>query len=158
VAIRALRNVDKAEAMKTAADSVAQHPQEPDVLIEAAKTSFALGNYEAALDELDRIIKKEPDHDRALQWRCRSMRRIGRWQDLDAYLSKNIRRLNRSPRLRIELGWLRLARNDYRGAHDAFCEALRLDRSSQQALFGKITALRRLQRWDDAWTILRDWE
>jgi len=158
VAIRTLRNVDKAEAMKTAAESVAQHPQEPDVLIEAAKTSFALGHYEAALEELDRIIKKEPDHDRALQWRCRSMRRIGRWQDLDAYLTKNIRRLNRSPRLRIELGWLRLAKNDYRGAHDAFCEALRLDRSSQQALFGKITALRRLQRWDDAWTILQDWK
>jgi tetratricopeptide (TPR) repeat protein len=157
-AICALRNVDKGEAMRTAADSVAQHPQEPDVLIEAAKTSFALGHYEAALEELDRVIKKAPDHDRALQWRCRSMRRLGRWQDLDAYLTKQIRRLSGSPRLRIELGWLQLAKNDYRGAHDAFCEALRLDRSSQQALFGKITALRRLQRWDEAWTILRDWE
>jgi tetratricopeptide (TPR) repeat protein len=157
-AICALRNVDKGEAMRTAADSAAQHPQEPDVLIEAAKTSFALGHYEAALEELDRVIKKEPDHDRALQWRCRSMRRLGRWQELDAYLTKKIRRLNRSPRLRIELGWLRLAKNDYRGALDAFCEALRLDRSSQQALFGKITALRRLQRWDDAWTTLHDWE
>jgi len=157
-AICALRNVDKGEAMRTAADCVAQHPQEPDVLIEAAKTSFALGHYEAALEELDRVIKKEPDHDRALQWRCRCMRRLGRWQELDAYLTNKIRRLDRSPRLRIELGWLRLAKNDYRGARDAFCEALRLDQSSQQALFGKITALRRLQRWDDAWTVLHDWE
>jgi tetratricopeptide (TPR) repeat protein len=157
-AICALRNVDKGEAMRTAADCVAQHPQEPDVLIEAAKTSFALGHYETALEELDRVIKKEPDHDRALQWRCRSMRRLGRWQELDAYLTKKIRRLDCSPRLRIELGWLRLAKNDYRRAQDAFCEALRLDRSSQQALFGKITALRRLQRWDDAWTVLHDWE
>jgi tetratricopeptide (TPR) repeat protein len=157
-AICALRNVDKDEAMRTAADCVAQHSQEPDVLIEAAKTSFALGNYEAALEKLDPVIKKEPDHDRALQWRCRSMRRLGQWQELDAYLSKKIRRLDRSPRLRIELGWLRLAKNDHRGARDAFCEALRLDQSSQQALFGKVTALRRLQRWDDAWTVLRDWE
>ena len=157
-AICALRNVDKAEAMRTAADCVAQHPQEPDVLMEAAKTSFALGQYEAALEKLDPVIKKEPDHDRALQWHCRSMRRLGRWQELDAYLDQEVRRLDHSPRLRIELGWLRLAKNDYRGARDAFCEALRLDQSSQQALFGKITALRRLQRWDDAWTELHDWE
>ena len=157
-AICIMRNVDKAEAMRIAAKSVAQHPQEFDVLVEAAKTSFAYGRYEAALEQLDRVIKKEPDHDRALQWRCRSMRRLGRWQELDAYLTKKISRLNRSARLRVELGWLRLAKNDYRGAHDAFCEALRLDQSSQQALFGRITALRRMQRWDDAWAVLRDWK
>jgi tetratricopeptide (TPR) repeat protein len=156
-AICTMRNVDGAKAMMIA-KSVAQHPQESDVLIETAKTSFALGQYEEAVEKLDEVIKKEPDHDRALQWRCRSMRRLGQWRDLDTYLTKKLSRLNRSARLRIELGWLRLAKNDYRGARDAFCEALQLDQSSQQALFGKISALRRLQRWDDAWAVLAEWE
>ena len=153
-----MRNVDKAEAMKIAANSVAQHPKEVEVLVESAKTSFALRHYSAALEELDHIIKKEPDHDRALQWRCRSMRRLGQWQELDDYLTKKISCFKRSARLQIELGWLRLAKGDCRGAHDAFSEALRLDKSSQQALFGKISALRRMQRWEDAWACLDNWK
>jgi tetratricopeptide (TPR) repeat protein len=157
-AICTMRSVDKAEALKIAANSVAQHPKEVEVLVESAKTSFALRHYSAALEELNHIIKKEPDHDRALQWRCRSMRRLGQWQELDDYLTKKISCFTRSARLRIELGWLRLVKGDYRGAHDAFSEALRLDKSSQQALFGKISALRRMQRWEDAWADLDDWK
>jgi tetratricopeptide (TPR) repeat protein len=156
-AIATVRNFNAARSM-IVAKQVARHPEEPDVLIESAKTSFALGHYKEALKKLDRVIKKEPDHDRALQWRCRSMRRLGQWQELDAYLAKKTNRLDRSARLRIELGWLRLAKNDYRRSHDAFCEALGLDQSSQQALFGKISALRRLQRWDDAWVVLDNWK
>jgi tetratricopeptide (TPR) repeat protein len=156
-AIGTMRNINKVEAMKIARKSVVQHPKEVEVLVESAKTSFALHHYSAAIEELDHVIKKEPDHDRALQWRCRSMRRLGQWQELDGYLAKKISCLKRSARLRIELGWLQLAKGDYRGSHDAFSEALRLDKSSQQAFFGKISALRRMQRWEDAWTDLDDW-
>lgn len=157
-AISTVRNFDKAEAMRIARERIAEHPNSSDLLIESAKTSFALANYSTALEQLDQIIAKEPDHDRALQWRCRSMRRLGQWHDLGSYLADKIALLERSPRLQIELGWLRLTRGDYRGARRAFCEALRLDKSSQQALFGQISALRKMQRCDEARRMLAEWK
>jgi tetratricopeptide (TPR) repeat protein len=157
-AISTIRKIDKRRAKEIADDSVANHPTEVDLLIEAAKTSFAAHNYKAALEELDCAINVEPRYDRAVQWRCRSLRRLGKWDDLTAYLDEQIRLLKDSARLQIELGSLRLAKGDYLGAYEAFSDASRLDRSSQQALFGQVSALRRLQRWTEASSVVATWQ
>ena len=70
------------------------------------------------------------------------MRRLGQWSELETYLNDKIRSLGQSPRLRIEFGWLRLAQGESGKADAAFQDAFRLDRSSQQALFGRVIALR----------------
>jgi tetratricopeptide (TPR) repeat protein len=157
-AICALRTVDKVKAMDIARESVARHPGEPDLLIESAKTSFKLRDYDKAIEEFDRAIELDPYQDRARQWRCRSMRRLGQWTQLEKRLNEEIKDHKQSARLYIELGWLLLVKADYSGAREAFSEAYRLDKSSQQALFGRITTLRSLQLWPEASADLAKWK
>jgi tetratricopeptide (TPR) repeat protein len=157
-AICVLRTVDKKEAMKRAVTSAGRHPRATDVLIEKAKTSFACHLYDEAIETLDAVLGREPDNDRALQWRFRSMRRLGKWAELEDTLKRAVGIHKHSARLRIELGWLLLTKGDFGGARDAFSEALRLDKSSQQARFGRISALRRMQRWSDASAELGRWK
>ena len=155
-AVSAMRKTDKAEAMKIAQENIAHHPDAVDLRIEAAKTSFARHDYQKALAELEDVIDLEHDHERALLWQCRSMRRLGQWSKLETHLDKKIAGFERSARLRIELGWLRLAQGESRKADEAFQEAAKLDRSSQQALFGRVVALREMQRWREASAVLKD--
>ncbi len=157
VAISTMRKVNRTEAKRIAQESIAQHPGAPDLLVEAAKTSFFCHDYQKAIGQLDRAIQRDRCHERAHQWRCRSMRRLGQWSELETYLNDKIRSLGQSPRLRIELGWLRLAQGESGKADAAFQDAFRLDRSSQQALFGRVIALRKMQRWRDAVSVLKDW-
>ena len=156
-AISTMRKVNRTEAKRIAQESIAQHPGAPDLLVEAAKTSFFCHDYQKAIGQLDRAIQRDRRHERAHQWRCRSMRRLGQWSELETYLNDKIRSLGQSPRLRIELGWLRLAQGESGKADAAFQDAFRLDRSSQQALFGRVIALRKMQRWQDAASVLKDW-
>jgi tetratricopeptide (TPR) repeat protein len=156
-AICALRTADKNEAMKIVRKSAAQHLEEPGLLIESAKTSFVCRDYHKACEILDRVIRREPDNDRALQWLCRSMHRLGQWAELEKRLAQEIKSHGQSARLQIELGWLLVVKGDYPRAREAFSEALRLDKSSQQALFGLITALRKMQRWDEVSAKLAKW-
>ena len=155
-AVCAIRKADKDEAMRVAEENLARHPAAADLRVEAAKTSFSCHDYRKAIAELDRVIEREPDHERALLWRCRSMRRLGQWSDLERYLDEKVSEFAQSARLRIELGWLRLAQGESRKADEAFQEASRLDRSSQQALFGRIIALREMQRWQEAAAVLKE--
>jgi len=157
-AICTLRTVDKDDAMRIARASVAKHPQEADLLIESAKTSFVRHQYKEAIETLDDVIELDQHNDRALQWRCRSMRRLGQWPQLENRLKEEIGSHEQYARLRIELGWLLLAKGDYGGAYCAFSTALGLDKSSQQARFGRISALRRMQRWQDASADLETWK
>jgi tetratricopeptide (TPR) repeat protein len=157
-AISAMRKIDKTAAKSIADDSVVHHPTEVDLLIEAAKTSFAAHDYQTALKELGCAIDVESKYDRAVQWRCRSLRRLGKWDVLTTYLDEQIGCLKDSARLQIELGSLRLAKGDHLGAHEAFSAASRLDRSSQQALFGQVSALRRMQRWPEASNVVATWQ
>jgi tetratricopeptide (TPR) repeat protein len=156
-AVCAMRKASKAEAMKIAQESIAQHPGAADLLVEAAKTSFAGHEYQKAIEELEAVLDREDDHERALLWHCRSMRRLGRWSELEAYLDDKVSEFRQSARLQIELGWLRLAQGESRQADEAFQEASRLDRSSQQALFGRVIALREMQRWEEAAAVLEGW-
>jgi tetratricopeptide (TPR) repeat protein len=157
-AIGTMRKVNRTEAKRIAQESIAQHPDTPDLLVEAAKTSFFCHDYQKAIEHLDRAIQRDRCHERAHQWRCRSMRRLGQWSELETYLNDKINSLEQSPRLRIELGWLRLAQGESSKADAAFQDAFRLDRSSQQALFGRVIALRKMQRWQDAASVLKDWQ
>jgi len=157
-AISTMRKVNRTEAKRIAQESIAQHPDAPDLLVEAAKTSFFCHDYQKAIEHLDRAIQRDRCHERAHQWRCRSMRRLGQWSELETYLNDKINSLKQSPRLRIELGWLRLAQGESGKADAAFQDAFRLDRSSQQALFGRVIALRKMQRWQDAASVLKDWQ
>lgn len=86
------------------------------------------------------------------------MRCLGQWSDLETYLDGKVSEFNQSARLRIELGWLRLAQGESRKADEAFQEASRLDRSSQQAIFGRVIALQEMQRWQEASAVLKGWE
>src|SRR5262245_10633 len=157
-AISTMRKVNRTEAKRIAQESIAQHPDAPDLPVEAAKTSFFCHDYQKAIEHLDRAIQRDRCHERAHQWRCRSMRRLGQWSELETYLNDKINSLKQSPRLRIELGWLRLAQGESGKADAAFQDAFRLDRSSQQALFGRVIALRKMQRWQDAASVLKDWQ
>jgi tetratricopeptide (TPR) repeat protein len=156
-AVCAMRKASKAEAMRIAQESIAQHPRAADLVVEAAKTSFSCHDYQKAIDELDAVLEREGDHERALLWHCRSMRRLGRWSDLEEYLDDKVSEFQQSARLQIELGWLRLAQGESRKADEAFQDASRLDRSSQQALFGRVIALREMQRWEEAAAVLEGW-
>jgi tetratricopeptide (TPR) repeat protein len=158
-AIRTMRKVDKTKAKRIAKEHAGRQLAPVSVLIESAITSFLLfHDYQSALQELDRAIQLQPENERALQWRCRSMWRLGQWPQLEAYLDDGNSSIKRSAPLQVELGWLRLAQCEYPKAADAFLEACRLDRSSQEALFGRVTALRKLQRWQEAETVLKKWE
>ena len=157
-AIRAMRKVDKDKAKRIVNEHGERQSAPVSVLIECAITWFFLHDYQSALQELDRVIQLEPENERALRWRCRSMRRLGQWQQLEAYLDDGNSSIKHSARLQVELGWLRLAQCEYPKAADAFLDACRLDRSSQDALFGRVTALRKLQRWQEAETVLKKWK
>jgi tetratricopeptide (TPR) repeat protein len=157
-AVSTMRKASKSEAMRIAQKYIAQHRHAVDLRIEAAKTSFSRHDYRKAIEELDAVIALQGHHERALLWRSRSMRRLGWWDELEKYLNKQISEFKQSARLRIELGWLRLAQGESRKAYGAFKEASRLDRSSQQALFGQIIALREMQRWQEASALLEDWQ
>jgi tetratricopeptide (TPR) repeat protein len=163
-AVSTMRKASKAEAMRIAEEGIAQHPKAFDLRVEAAKTSFSRHDYRKAIEELDLVLDSKDDpecalpcHERALLWRCRSMRRLGQWHELEDYLDKQIRKFDQSARLRIELGWLWLARGESRKADEAFQDASRRDQSSQQALFGRVFALREMQRWREASAVLKAW-
>lgn len=158
-AIRAMRKIDTAEAERIAKENIEHHVAPVSILIESAITSFLQRHdYKSALQELDRAIRLEPENERALQWRCRSMRRLGHWKQLEKYLSDGNRSINHSASLQAERGWFRITQCEYHKAAEAFSEACRLDPSSQDALFGQVTALRKLQRWHEAKTVLGKWQ
>jgi len=84
--------------MRVAEDNIARHPDAADLRVEAAKTSFSCHDYRRAISELDCVLEREPDHERALLWRCRSMRRLGRWSDLERYLAEKVSEFAQSAR------------------------------------------------------------
>ena len=112
-AVCAIRKADKDEAMRVAEENLARHPAAADLRAREPRR-HPTRHYRKAIAELDRVIEREPDHERALLWRCRSMRRLGQWSDLERYLDEKVSEFAQSARLRIELGWLRLAQGESR--------------------------------------------
>jgi tetratricopeptide (TPR) repeat protein len=158
-AIRAMRKIDTVKAEVIAKESIEHHFASVSLLIESAITSFLQRHdYKSALQELDRAIQLEPENERALQWRCRSIRRLGHWKQLETYLSDGNSSIEHSAPLQAERGWFRITQCEYHKAAEAFLDACRLDPSSQDALFGQVTALRKLQRWHEAKTLLTKWK
>jgi tetratricopeptide (TPR) repeat protein len=157
-AIRTLRTLDLGRANRLALESATREPADIDILMEVAQTSFVRRDYTAALAGFERVLQLDDGHDRATQWYCRTLRRLGRWKELDDYLTVRIKKHPDSARLHIELGWLCFSRGDHHAALQAFTDATRIDGNSGQALFGRVSALRELERWSEAERVLEDWK
>jgi tetratricopeptide (TPR) repeat protein len=157
-AIRTLRTLHPERAQRLALESATREPADIDILMEVAQTSFVRCGYTAALAGFERVLQLDDGHERATQWCCRALRRMGHWRDLDDYLAVRIKKHPDSARLHIELGWLCFSRGDHHAALQAFTNATRIDGNSGQALFGRVSALRELERWSEAEKILKDWK
>ena len=157
-AIRVMRVLDLQCSSRLAMQNAAREPADIDVLMEIAETAFERRDYNAALAGFEQVLELDDRHDRAAQWRCRALRRLGDWKELHDYLAVRTKKLPRSSRLHVELGWLCFSRGDYQTALQNFINSTRADPNSGQALFGWVNALRELQRWNEAERVLEVWK
>lgn len=144
------RKVDLEAAEKHLAAAVALKPDHIDARMDLARTYFAWGRYEDALEQLDDLLARVPDHRLALHYAGMTAVRLGDYEHAVEYLRRTLDEIPDSMETWLELGDALSHLGKDAEALDAFQEVLDQNPGSIRALLGAGTSLQRLGRNDEA--------
>jgi regulator of sirC expression with transglutaminase-like and TPR domain len=98
--------------------ALALAPEDPDMLVDRAVVSAALGDFGTALADLDLALANESDHVDAHAYRASALRRLERPEDALAAAQRALDILPGHPGARLERGVLRHQAGDAAGARE----------------------------------------
>jgi tetratricopeptide (TPR) repeat protein len=107
---------DPVRAYAAAGAAVALEPKDPDLLIDRAQAAAAVGYYDKAVADLDRVLKADPSRVDALIYRASANRALDRLDPALADAEKAIARAPNSAPALLERGNIRRLKGDNEGA------------------------------------------
>jgi tetratricopeptide (TPR) repeat protein len=107
---------DPGRAYAAAGQAVALAPGDPEILIDRAEAAAAAGHLDRALDDLDRVLQKDPNRVDALIYRASAYRALDRLDPARADIDKALEKAPHSPAALLERGNLRRIEGDHEGA------------------------------------------
>lgn len=116
------------------------------------QAAFAQARYDEALNEFQRILRRNKRHIDALVGQVAALRTLGRFSESNAELAAALRMFPDESRLRTEEGWLHFNRGDYDSALDCFGRA----DPTEHAFRGKAAVLRRRGEYDNARLLIEE--
>lgn len=107
---------DPGRAYAAAGQAVALAPGDPEILIDRAEAAAAAGHLDRALDDLDRVLQKDPNRVDALIYRAAAYRALDRLDPARADIDKALSQAPHSAAALLERGNLRRLAGDRDGA------------------------------------------
>jgi tetratricopeptide (TPR) repeat protein len=107
---------DPVRAYAAAGAAVALEPKDPDLLIDRAQAAAALGYFDKAVADLDRVLKADPSRVDALIYRASINRALDRLDPALADVEKALAQLPNSAPALLERGNIRRLKGDDDGA------------------------------------------
>lgn len=107
---------DPGRAYAAAGQAVALAPGDPEILIDRAEAAAAAGHLDRALDDLDRVLQKDPNRVDALIYRAAAYRALDRLDPARSDIEKALAEAPHSPAALLERGNLRRLAGDRDGA------------------------------------------
>ncbi|MCZ7418281.1 tetratricopeptide repeat protein [Verrucosispora sp. WMMA2121] len=149
-----MRRFDEAE--EVVRDAIVRRPDMPNLRISLGHVYIAQYDYVAALEAFDQALAIDPSDAHALRWRVIALRRLRRFDEAGKVVRDAIVRRPDVPNLRVQLGFVHYDQYEEVAALKAFEQALAIDPDDADALEWRITALRRLRRFEEAEQAVRD--
>ncbi|MFJ7216097.1 tetratricopeptide repeat protein [Amycolatopsis sp. NPDC098790] len=146
--LRRLRRYDEASA--AAQEAIDRRPGDLDALLWMGWVYSHQLRHEEALVWYDRALESDPRYALAWEWRATASRMLRRFEEAEAAVREAIKLRPNEPGPFLEMGWVHTSQFQYAKALHWFERALEADPRHAQALEWRVTALRRLRRFDDA--------
>jgi tetratricopeptide (TPR) repeat protein len=146
--LRRLRRFKEAEsAARAAIDTL---PHEPALPVQLGFVYNDQADYEAALEWFNKALQIDPRNSTALNLRVTALRSLRRFKEAESAARAAIDTLPHEPALPVQLGFVCNDQADYEAALEWFNKALQIDPRNSTALEWRVTALRRLRRFEEA--------
>jgi regulator of sirC expression with transglutaminase-like and TPR domain len=107
---------DPNRAFETAREAAALAPGDPEIVIDRAEAAAAAGYLDAAVGDLDRVLKTDPNRVDALVYRASADRALDRLDQARADIDKAVALAPNSAAALLERGNIRLLQGDSDGA------------------------------------------
>ena len=107
---------DPARAFEVAREAAAVAPDDPDIIIDRAEAAAAAGYLDAAVADLDRVLKADPNQVDALIYRASADRKLDRLERARADIDKAVGLAPHSVAALLERGNIRRLQGDSDGA------------------------------------------
>ncbi|MEV0696722.1 tetratricopeptide repeat protein [Saccharopolyspora sp. NPDC050389] len=146
--LRLLTRFDQAE--QAAAEALARLPHSPDLLVEYALIAARRGRDELAVERIERAVVVAPDNPVIADWHATFLRDAKRPEDAETVLDAALAVNPESPRLLLELAWLRTSQDRHDEAVELARTAVRIDPYRMYARTVEIGVLRVAGRLEDA--------
>jgi len=134
-----------------------RRPYDLDVWFEAARVLATRGDHIRACAEFEEILRRNGHHERAAQWHCRMLRRLGRWSELQSRLHRRDHDFPHSARMAVEHGWLLVLERKLPEAVECFAAAVKNDPEYRPGFVGLVHLFALQQRWSEAKAVVTRW-
>jgi tetratricopeptide (TPR) repeat protein len=152
--LRILSRWDEADRALT--DALEQRPDSVILHNERGWWYYDRRLYSEAVNEFDRALALDEDDEDALLWKARAFRVARRFEQAAQAVSDGLQRSPKRALFLIEQGWLHYAQHRCAEAVMRFDEALAADPDNEDAVQGKVRALRAKRELGAADTFLSD--
>ncbi len=142
-----LKRFDEAE--KASTDALIRFSSQVDVLIVTGRLQLDRNSYDQAASWFDKAFKVDPLNGTVLKWRVAALRRLRRFEEAESVARVAIDTLPHEPDLLVQLGFVYDDQANYDEALTWFDKALQVDPRNSTALEWRVTALRRLRRFEE---------
>lgn len=130
------------EAEDLIPEALRKRPGSAGVLAERVWLNVDRHRDDAAIFALDELFRHSPATEPLLSWKVSLLRIRQRFEEAHSVIRQALSTFPQSPLLLVQLAWLHLYQNHLEEAAATFAEVLRIDKSNEGALQGKIATLR----------------
>ena len=144
------------EAEMAAREGIERRPADTGLMMRMAWLRDDQYRYEDVLTWCNRALEVVPHDSSALAWQVGALRSLRNFDQAEAAAREAIDRRPDEPNLLVQMGWVYGDQLRYEEAVSWFQGALEIDPRHDWALGSKVTALRRLRRFDEAEAAARE--
>jgi tetratricopeptide (TPR) repeat protein len=155
--LAALTGRNTLEAERAFEQAARLNPRAAAAEMQLARIRLARGDAGAAVSAAETAARQRPDDAQAIVLLAQSLRAQGQIDRAERELTRGLTAVPGSPALHVELGWLRLHRQDHGAARASFEQAVRSDPGSVDARHGLVAADIAEHKVDAARSLVAGW-
>ncbi|POX43117.1 hypothetical protein C3486_02580 [Streptomyces sp. Ru73] len=144
------------EARALVRDGLRELPDAGVLHIQAGQLAVAVGEYDEGVAALDEAVRVEPQYSWAHCRRIAVLNDLRRWEDADRAVRDALRELPDDAGVHRQIALLHASRGEGEQRLAWAERACTADPFEEESLLARATALRRLERWDEAAAAVRE--
>jgi len=130
------------DAAEFLSEALGKRPGSGGILAERVWLNVDQHCYDGAISALDEVFRLSDATEDLLAWKVSLLRMTQRYDDAHIAAREALKTFPQSPKIMIQLAWLHFYQNHLDEAAEIFGEVLRIASGNEEALQGKIAALR----------------